>query len=466
MKKLLLVFASLFLLTACGDKGPITSDDGRASLEIPEGALPEDVERSDISVTADTSYENAIVYELEPDGTEFLEDLSLTVDMDYEEGVIPQAYLFSDGELAPIRHVEIIIDVEEGKTTLIASIPHFSKLYVDKMSDSNYFSVEAGVGSAYVGEPVVVTAKIKANYEPFDIDLGEHGSIRKSMEKDSLTVEGEFIPNLYSVLEPHRTFKNRPPRTLVGDSYTLEAKDYHCGSEGAAGLDFKLFFRYADRTHAKPGSILDDFVYDENETFIWLKPWGFCDPKPRCGDGVAGPDEQCDGIDFKGKTCLDFGFKDRNFLWCKQCEISTERCKIIHDLSCNENTWEDETGDWEHWTCQDDCPEGQVCNASCVCEEKVEKEEIMVILYLEHYIPVDQVHQFTGDECDKEAHWHANGPTVTTTKGVVLTDPESGGCGFGKVSSHPAIPLLVPKNRPKPESEEEGDFEVRVEMGF
>jgi hypothetical protein len=63
-------------------------------------------------------------------------------------------------------------------------------------------------------------------------------------------------------------------------------------------------------------------------------------------------------------------------------------------------------------------------------EESTEK--IKVIIYNGKYIPIDQVHLGTGEECKegevKVLHWHANGNTVTATDGTVMTDPNPSGC--------------------------------------
>jgi hypothetical protein len=45
-----------------------------------------------------------------------------------------------------------------------------------------------------------------------------------------------------------------------------------------------------------------------------------------CGDGAAGSDEDCDGDDFKGRSCEDFGFSEGALACTDQCTIDTSGC--------------------------------------------------------------------------------------------------------------------------------------------
>ncbi|HEX9679719.1 MAG TPA: hypothetical protein VGA08_03810 [Candidatus Saccharimonadales bacterium] len=76
--------------------------------------------------------------------------------------------------------------------------------------------------------------------------------------------------------------------------------------------------------------------------------------------------------------------------------------------------------------------------------EPAQQDQIAVIQYGSYYIPVDQIHSGTGQECDQTEHWHANGPTVTATDGTKLSDPDPSGCGFGKTSQVPVMHMAAP----------------------
>lgn len=82
----ILVAAGL-LLIACGDgpspAGTVTSDDGKAVLTLPAGALPDGLTPGDISITridpaADEDF--LVKYRLEPDGTMLAKPATLTID--------------------------------------------------------------------------------------------------------------------------------------------------------------------------------------------------------------------------------------------------------------------------------------------------------------------------------------------------------------------------------------------------
>jgi cysteine-rich repeat protein len=77
-----------------------------------------------------------------------------------------------------------------------------------------------------------------------------------------------------------------------------------------------------------------------------------------CGDGTADPSEACDGDDFSGTSCVDFGF-DTGTLDCSDCEIETVGC------SGTETCFDGRDNDGDRLTdCSDDeCSEA--CAASC-----------------------------------------------------------------------------------------------------
>ncbi len=58
-------------------------------------------------------------------------------------------------------------------------------------------------------------------------------------------------------------------------------------------------------------------------------------------------------------------------------------------------------------------------------------------------IPVTEVHRFTGPECDKDEHWHANSGSATALDGSNV--PDTSDCGYGKTKQVPVI--SVPDTR-------------------
>lgn len=74
--------------------------------------------------------------------------------------------------------------------------------------------------------------------------------------------------------------------------------------------------------------------------------------QPVCGDGVIEGNEQCEGTDFDGETCVSKGF-DGGSLRCVACVISTAYCTECGDGICE--------GTETEANCPADCDEGPVC---------------------------------------------------------------------------------------------------------
>lgn len=77
---------------------------------------------------------------------------------------------------------------------------------------------------------------------------------------------------------------------------------------------------------------------------------------------------------------------------------------------------------------------------------------VEVIEWGSYLIPVDQVHEGQGPECDKKKHWHANVYDVVTLNGTVVHDPAGGGCGFGTLSEVPSKQVPDPRSIVRPTS--------------
>ena len=50
-----------------------------------------------------------------------------------------------------------------------------------------------------------------------------------------------------------------------------------------------------------------------------------------CGDGVRAGEEECDGNDLGGLTCLDYGFQDGTLVCTENCTLFTDTCSTCGD---------------------------------------------------------------------------------------------------------------------------------------
>lgn len=488
MKKVILAVASLLLLTACGqsDSLVIESDAPGVSLEIPRTALPEGVSKRDISISKVESGEIPFAVEgatlrgfrLEPDGLEFDEDVDVKLVLD--QPAFPTFFHLSEDSFEFVNNIHYQIDPD--KTVISVPIRHFS-MVIEASGDTDPFTFTSSASDIFEGDKTDATFVTTISKWDYDVSYSDIPGIGQRIINGTQTIRAKLFGS--DNLTP---ISFDVPTSLFADKYTIHADDFTCKKAGDSFIDFGLTLNWEyDPTGVVGtfGSTLTGWMaaalgkeyYHTALAFVDAKVPFKCKtkppppPPPKCGNNKIEKGEDCDGTDLGGKTCLDFGYKDKDRLYCdSECHFDTDQCKIIHQLKCNENSWEDETDLWEHWTCLDDCPEGQVCDAAtCTCNSTTDSEEegatesaglpgldeltgdeeqpkmVKVIKYQESYIPVDQIHSFTGAECDKEEHWHPNAGSVTTLRGVVIFDPDPGACGLGKTKDHPVVEVEDPR---------------------
>jgi len=90
------------------------------------------------------------------------------------------------------------------------------------------------------------------------------------------------------------------------------------------------------------------------------------------------------------------------------------------------------------------CTDPKVCRGNpAQCSNPPQK--VKAISVGGKFIPLTQVHSFTGDECDDEEHWHANaGGSAMATDGTRVAETQ-GECGYGKTSAVPVIEVEAPE---------------------
>ena len=106
----------------------------------------------------------------------------------------------------------------------------------------------------------------------------------------------------------------------------------------------------------------------KNEVVFNVSSWSNYSLKDvGCGNGIVNTNEDCDGTNLNGKTCLSFGF-DKGVLSCNDCKFDFSNC--LYSSSCD---YECEDFDYEcgfHNLCGDNVSCG-VCNESFICVEGI-----------------------------------------------------------------------------------------------
>ena len=130
---------------AAPSEGDVVSSDGSATLQIPDGALPEGMDLDDLSVVPlETEASSAgspggevlASYALEPSGLTFLKPvtLSITFPMPAEVHALTIRLISDDGETEFLEPSELSADETGTSLTTMVSIPHFSRVEIDQSS--------------------------------------------------------------------------------------------------------------------------------------------------------------------------------------------------------------------------------------------------------------------------------------------------------------------------------------------
>jgi len=201
----------LVLLAACGGgsstpkesgqqptpSGPaqvVQSDDGSASLSIPDGALPSGVKLADIKVTrlADADAPMRIAgrapfaaFRMEPNGTRFKTPVQLTVSGVPKGDGMASAFLISDGQAPTPLNVDATGRGTADEPKLVVTVPHFSTVVIgyDKATSTGaatgkpLFDLKlTGPSEVFVGIPFSVTAETRSLSDDYTSGPWESGT--------------------------------------------------------------------------------------------------------------------------------------------------------------------------------------------------------------------------------------------------------------------------------------------------
>lgn len=144
----------------------VQSDDGLASLEIPQGALPAGVAEQDISVSlvVDPEIKDGVVmYELKPDGLELLKPVTFTLTQQGgAEGIIPILFHISGENFEIVDDTQVEIDLTIGITSISGDITSFSRIGTDITFNIFSYGVSSG-GIGFIGDSFPFGISIQAD---------------------------------------------------------------------------------------------------------------------------------------------------------------------------------------------------------------------------------------------------------------------------------------------------------------
>ncbi|MFC1898851.1 DJ-1/PfpI family protein [Chloroflexota bacterium] len=215
----------------------IESNDGTAWLEIPENALPEDVDINNILVTNVPAKEGFIVYNLKPDGLTFNEAIVFKTTFDNPEHAIPIVYQTTESDcIEIINDIKVDIDVKANKSTVSVPLLHFSSLRFYQY----WFSGEAQASDTPVGSNVNSSCVITKKDDDIVVDNGHtlfHIEANAVMIKGSLDGSPRLIPQ--------EDISDRPPKTLFyGDTFTISGNEFICEEPGYSHITYRVEINY------------------------------------------------------------------------------------------------------------------------------------------------------------------------------------------------------------------------------
>jgi len=239
--------AAFFLLGDSGlDEFSIKSNDESAELIIPKDTLPDSVNVDDISVTRISNSqfedESLIVYELEPDGLVFKDEILFKVSLDGSNNLVPMVFVSTSTGIDLVDNTLTEVDLETKKQNVTVPLTHFSKVWIK--SDHGVYDLVVSASDTPEGERVLTNAKFtlyKDNYVIGPAVTGDSKVINVKFLAPQVSIMG-FWSNLGTKLTPVGDSSDKPGLTtvFVGQSVTVDDDAFTCIEPGVAYLWYSL----------------------------------------------------------------------------------------------------------------------------------------------------------------------------------------------------------------------------------
>ncbi|MBI4322378.1 MAG: Ig-like domain-containing protein [Chloroflexi bacterium] len=264
----------------------VRSPDGRAWLEIPDGALPSGVTIADISITdisaeartgAPEENRPLAAYRLEPDGLEFNAPVNLTIrsQVTGSDLPIPMLLSVSGGTVEPLDDLEVEFWRETGTLEVRGTLVHFSTVV---LAHGRHFRLSLDdVTDHAVGETFVVGASVA---KTGNINMYMVGDVRWEVRfvGEAWDLNGEFRaqPSYMPVLSPRDRIYGHPGDTIIWpptESYETQ-QSFTCVGPGTYSVGYWVHLVYSTVSEAYGYGDYLSFTYDPETVSVRASVYG------------------------------------------------------------------------------------------------------------------------------------------------------------------------------------------------
>lgn len=241
------------------DVATVESEAGSAVLSIPAGALPQGVTSDDIQIheVSDDSdsfivtegHPPLAVYQLEPDGLQLSEPVTLTVRLQIEDpsGELI-AVLVSGDEAEVITDLESEFDPENNILTASMQLTHFSKVW---LAVGGMFEIEVNTSATEIPFGGEFTATLTVTRIP---EPGQGGDVVYGyffyLADTPWSVEGSLKP--HGPVAPAEV--EIPRRSVSTRTFTDAPRDFECAAAGGSFLTYRgaVFYQLLSTSSPDP----------------------------------------------------------------------------------------------------------------------------------------------------------------------------------------------------------------------
>jgi uncharacterized protein YkwD len=269
----------------------IVSNDGNFAIKVPETSLPSGLTADKISITRLSDAEQPVkevngapmlFYKLEPDGIEFREPVTFTVETDTIANTVPMVFLVSGDSFDLISDPTIEINQSKKTAFLTAQINHFSHVAI---GFADYFEVGEvtidPMGNQSIDNPFKANLNIKRTAAaPTFVLQSNNDTI--DIETD-WTLDSVFFESIPGSLDPYVVQLPSKSKSAATD-YAFSG-DFDCSVSGAdktqveyqGSINWKYTFNGSNKTSTSViRSISEPFVCEgldplQAQYEIWKK---------------------------------------------------------------------------------------------------------------------------------------------------------------------------------------------------